>query len=121
MDSCYLEPVASDELEWQLTELPEVVPRELALLIVEGEGLGGHDPVRGGALVLQPEHVLLHLRVAEGLVDAAAVGAEEVVRHVGVEVENVVVADEVPRLGLVLQKVASELHPKVRNHGEGPY
>ena len=22
---------------------------------------------------------------------------------------------------LVLQKVASELHPKVRNHGEGPY
>ena len=24
-------------------------------------------------------------------------------------------------LWLVLQKVASELHPKVRNHGEGPY
>ena len=24
-------------------------------------------------------------------------------------------------LSLVLQKVASELHPKVRNHGEGPY
>ena len=24
-------------------------------------------------------------------------------------------------LGLVLQKVPSELHPKVRNHGEGPY
>ena len=24
-------------------------------------------------------------------------------------------------LELVLQKVASELHPKVRNHGEGPY
>ena len=23
--------------------------------------------------------------------------------------------------GVVLQKVASELHPKVRNHGEGPY
>ena len=22
---------------------------------------------------------------------------------------------------IVLQKVASELHPKVRNHGEGPY
>ena len=22
---------------------------------------------------------------------------------------------------LVLQKVASELHPRVRNHGEGPY
>ena len=26
-----------------------------------------------------------------------------------------------PGLRLVLQKVASELHPKVRNHGEGPY
>ena len=25
------------------------------------------------------------------------------------------------RSRLVLQKVASELHPKVRNHGEGPY
>ena len=25
------------------------------------------------------------------------------------------------RLKLVLQKVPSELHPKVRNHGEGPY
>ena len=25
-----------------------------------------------------------------------------------------------PGLRLVLQKVASELHPKVRNHGEGP-
>ena len=24
-------------------------------------------------------------------------------------------------LQLVLQKVASEFHPKVRNHGEGPY
>ena len=23
--------------------------------------------------------------------------------------------------GLVVQNVASELHPKVRNHGEGPY
>ena len=26
-----------------------------------------------------------------------------------------------PDLRLVLEKVASELHPKVRNHGEGPY
>ena len=26
-----------------------------------------------------------------------------------------------PGLRLVLQKVASELHPKVRNHGESPY
>ena len=28
---------------------------------------------------------------------------------------------EAARLQVVLQKVASELHPKVRNHGEGPY
>ena len=28
---------------------------------------------------------------------------------------------KVMQLILVLQKVASELHPKVRNHGEGPY
>ena len=26
-----------------------------------------------------------------------------------------------PQPGVVLQKVLSELHPKVRNHGEGPY
>ena len=25
------------------------------------------------------------------------------------------------RLAVVLQKVPSEFHPKVRNHGEGPY
>ena len=28
---------------------------------------------------------------------------------------------EAARSQVVLQKVASELHPKVRNHGEGPY
>ena len=32
-----------------------------------------------------------------------------------------VVTAAVGHLGVVLQKVASELHPKVRNHGEGPY
>ena len=31
------------------------------------------------------------------------------------------VADTGAALAVVLQKVASELHPKVRNHGEGPY
>ena len=35
----------------------------------------------------------------------------------------IIETDSRPRLTLplVLQKVASELHPKVRNHGEGPY
>ena len=28
---------------------------------------------------------------------------------------------DITAVGKVLQKVASELHPKVRNHGEGPY
>ena len=79
MNITYLEPVASDELEGELAELPEVVPGQFPLLVVEGERLGGHDPVRGRALVLEPEHVLLDLGVAEGLVDAAAVGAQEVV------------------------------------------
>ena len=31
------------------------------------------------------------------------------------------IADNKSVSGVVLQKVASELHPKVRNHGEGPY
>ena len=29
--------------------------------------------------------------------------------------------DQVTSTSIVFQKVASELHPKVRNHGEGPY
>ena len=28
---------------------------------------------------------------------------------------------DIEQFGLVLQKVPSELHPKVHNHGEGPY
>ena len=60
-----LESVATNELEGELAELPEVVPGQLALLVVEGEGLGGHNPVRSGALVLEPEHVLLDLGVPE--------------------------------------------------------
>ena len=42
--------------------------------------------------------MLLYLCVAKGLGDATAVGSKEVVRHVGVEVEIVVIADKVPLL-----------------------
>ena len=31
-------------------------PDEQDLLVVEGQGLGGNDPVRRGAFVLEPEH-----------------------------------------------------------------
>ena len=41
-----LESVATNELEGELAELPEVVPGQLSLLVVEGEGLSGHNPVR---------------------------------------------------------------------------
>ena len=34
---------------------------------------------------------------------------------------EVVLDGEITGCVIVLQKVASELHPKVRNHGEGPY
>ena len=98
MNITYLEPVASDELEGELAELPEVVPGQLPLLVVEGERLGGHDPVRGRALVLEPEHVFLDLRVAEGFTDSSSVRPEEIVRHVGMEVEIVVIPHKVSRL-----------------------
>ena len=59
----HLESVAANKLEGELAELPEVVPGQLSLFVVEGEGLSGHNPVRSGALVLEPKHVLLDLRV----------------------------------------------------------
>ena len=58
-----LESVAANQLEGELAELSEVVPGQLSLLVVECEGLSGHNPVRSGALVLKPEHVLLDLGV----------------------------------------------------------
>ena len=58
-----LESVAANKLEGELAELPEVVPGQLALLVIEGKGLGRHNSIRSGALVLEPEHVLLDLRV----------------------------------------------------------
>ena len=41
----------------------------------------------------------LHLSVTEGLADPTAVRAEEVVGHVRVEVDVVLLTDEVPLLG----------------------
>ena len=41
----------------------------------------------------------LHLSVPEGLADSTAVRAEEVVGHVRVEVDVVLLTDEVPLLG----------------------
>ena len=41
----------------------------------------------------------LHLSVPEGLADPTAVRAEEVVGHVRVEVDVVLLTDEVPLLG----------------------
>ena len=63
------------------------VPRQLALLVVEGKRLGWNASVSCRTLALQPEHVLLHLGVAKGLAHSTTISAEEVIRHVGVEVE----------------------------------
>ena len=70
-------------------------------------------------------HLLLDLgdlvRVpgAAHLAGVAEVGA--VVAGLGAAVTRQLLVYPARGLALVLQKVASELHPKVRNHGEGPY
>ena len=73
------------------------------------------------------------MTVVQQPVVGVAVGDRVVLRQlgeVGEDVERVevhVVGEGRVGLGVVrgldthLQKVASELHPKVRNHGEGPY
>ena len=43
--------------------------------------------------------MLLDLGVPERLADATAIGAKEVVGHVGVEVDVILLADKVPLLG----------------------
>ena len=40
----YYIPVASDELEGELSKLPEVVSGDLAMLVVIGQGHGRHLP-----------------------------------------------------------------------------
>merc|ERR1719234_1045179 len=63
-------PEASDQLEGELGELAEVVPRQLALLVVVSKGHRRHLPVLVVVFALQVEGVLLDLGVAEGLQDS---------------------------------------------------
>ena len=64
---------------------------------------GRHLSVFVVILELQLEHVLLDLSVPERLADATTIGAKEVVGHVGVEVDVVLLADKVPLLGSCLE------------------
>ena len=91
----------------------EVVGGPGVVVVVDDGGEQQGEDLEVGHPVLQP-----------GLGDDPVRGLQHVA---GVQV--VVVRVAVPRnmstyingLQLVLQIVASELHPKVRNHGEGPY
>ena len=49
---------------------------------------------------------------------ARRLGVQSVIPIVRDVIES---SEKVSTALVVLQKVASELHPKVRNHGEGPY
>ena len=60
---------ASDQLKGELGELAEVVPRQLALLVVVGEGHRWHLPVLVVVFALQVEGVLLDLGVTKRLQD----------------------------------------------------
>ena len=66
--------VAPHQLEGELTELPEVVSRHSARVgFIESQRLRGNLTVSRGVFALQFEHVLLYLRVAEWLLDAASI------------------------------------------------
>ena len=71
-------------------------PVDFSRLVVECKRLSRTTPVCSGVFTPQLEHVLLDLCVPERLADATAIGAKEVVGHVGVEVEVVRVVQEVP-------------------------
>ncbi len=101
IDKKVFELPASHQMVGQLSELPEVVATDLAILGQEDQGHGRHLPVGLGVLALEVEPVLLDLGELEGLGDAAAIFAQEEVRHHGVEVDRVVVGLEVPVLGRV--------------------
>ena len=62
---------------------------------------------------------LVRVPGAAHVAGVAEVGA--VVAGLGAAVTRQLLVYPARGLALVLQKVASELHPKVRNHGEGPY
>ena len=94
---------ASDQLKGELGELTEVVPRQLALLVVVGKRHRRHLSVLVVVFALQVEGVLLDLGVAERLQDSTPVCSKEVVGHIGVEVQVVRVIEEVPFLGCVFE------------------
>ena len=64
---------------------------------------GWHLSVLAVVLELEFEHVLLDLRVPERLQNPSSVGAQEVVAHVGVEVEVVKVVDKISLLCCVFE------------------
>ena len=72
-----------------------------------GSVLVEHDGVEVAALVVLDEII------------RGVAGLHAAVPHVLVLLQRLVQRED--DLAVVLQKVASELHPKVRNHGEGPY
>ena len=75
---------------------------------------GWHLSVLAVVLELELEHVLLDLRVPERLQYPSSVGAQEVVAHVGVEIEVVGVIEEIPLLGRMLELlvvVVDDAHP----------
>ena len=80
-----------------------LAPVDFSCLVVECKRLSRTTPVCRGVFAPQLEHVLLDLGVPERLADATTIGAKEVVSHVGVEVDIVLLADKVPLLGSCLE------------------
>ena len=96
---------------------PVKTPVDLSRLVIERKRLSRATSIGRRVFASQLEHVLLdlrthkinslfcqvedelHLSVPEGLADPTAVRAKEVVGHVRVEVDVVLLADEVPLLG----------------------
>ena len=85
------------------TKFSLLAPVDFSCLVVEGKWLGRTTPVCRGVFAPQLEHVLLDLGVPERLADATAIGAKEVVRHVGVEVDVIFLTDKVPLFGSCLE------------------
>ena len=75
----------------------------------------GSDAPGDGGLGVAPDLLLRHDPVLEVVLGDGELGGAVLRAPVQVEVA----VRRAPEL--VLQKVASESHPKVRNHGEGPY
>ena len=80
-----------------------LAPVDFPSLVIEGKWLCRTAPVCCGVFAPQLEHMLLDLSVPEWLADATAIGAEEVVGHIRVEVDIILLADKVPLLGSCLE------------------